>query len=166
MLHYWYRTEYWEESWRLVETCYHSNFSGWPSANAGVKNSEEVNNNNRDNKNDNGTCFRIIKEPENTWLAHRISNTPSTNKKRHKIKKKKKRKRKNKKLSRNHIPSPENKMITSILKERIVKSIVSNTIFPKKKKLPKTIIWLQRSAVHKQDQDCRSKQKTPKYSFD
>ena len=23
--HFWYRPEYWEESWRLKETCYHSN---------------------------------------------------------------------------------------------------------------------------------------------
>ena len=33
-------TEYWEESWRLEETCCHSNFNEKPSANAGVKNSQ------------------------------------------------------------------------------------------------------------------------------
>ena len=32
--------EYWEESWRLEETCNHSNFSGRPSANTGMKNSQ------------------------------------------------------------------------------------------------------------------------------
>ena len=39
-------TEYWEESWRLEETCCHSNSSKSPSANADVKNSKGVNNNN------------------------------------------------------------------------------------------------------------------------
>ena len=33
--------EYWEESWRLEETCYHLNSSERPSANAVVKNSNE-----------------------------------------------------------------------------------------------------------------------------
>ena len=32
------RSEYWEESWRLDEICYHSDYSEKPSANAGVKN--------------------------------------------------------------------------------------------------------------------------------
>ena len=38
---YWERPEYWEESWRLGETCCHSNSSERPSANANVKNSNE-----------------------------------------------------------------------------------------------------------------------------
>ena len=42
--HYWDRLEYWEESWRLEESCCHSNSSGKPSANAGLKNSQELNN--------------------------------------------------------------------------------------------------------------------------
>ena len=42
LLHYWYRPEYWEESWRL-ETCCHSNFSERPSVLADVKNSQGVN---------------------------------------------------------------------------------------------------------------------------
>ena len=38
--HCWERPEYWgEESWRLQETCCHSNSSERPSANADVKNS-------------------------------------------------------------------------------------------------------------------------------
>ena len=36
------RSEYWEESWRFDETCYHSNFSERPSANADVKISQGV----------------------------------------------------------------------------------------------------------------------------
>ena len=40
--HYKDRPEYWEESWRLEETCCHSNSSEKPSANADVKNSEGV----------------------------------------------------------------------------------------------------------------------------
>ena len=39
LLHYWERPEYWEESWRLEETCCYSNSSERPSANADVKNS-------------------------------------------------------------------------------------------------------------------------------
>ena len=39
--HYWKRPEYCEESWRLEETCCHSNSSEKPSANADVKNLEE-----------------------------------------------------------------------------------------------------------------------------
>ena len=34
--HYWDRPEYWEESWKLEGTCYHSDFCGKPSANTGV----------------------------------------------------------------------------------------------------------------------------------
>ena len=41
LLYYWERPEYWEESWRLEETCYHSNSSERPSANADMKNSNE-----------------------------------------------------------------------------------------------------------------------------
>ena len=44
--HYWERLEYWEESWRLEETCCHSNFCGKLSAGADVKNSKGMNNNN------------------------------------------------------------------------------------------------------------------------
>ena len=33
------KIEYWEESWRLEETCCHSDSSEKPSASAGVKNS-------------------------------------------------------------------------------------------------------------------------------
>ena len=39
LLHNWERPEYWEKSWRLEETCYHSNSSERTSANADVKNS-------------------------------------------------------------------------------------------------------------------------------
>ena len=39
------RPEYWEESWRLEETCCHSNSSEKSSANTDVKNSKRVNNN-------------------------------------------------------------------------------------------------------------------------
>ena len=39
--HYWKRPEYWEESWRLEETCYHSISCERPSANADVKNFNE-----------------------------------------------------------------------------------------------------------------------------
>ena len=42
LLHYWDRPEYWEESWKLEETCCHSNSSKTPSANVDVKNSERV----------------------------------------------------------------------------------------------------------------------------
>ena len=42
---YWERPEYWEESWRLEETCCHSNSSEKPSANTDVNNSKGVNNN-------------------------------------------------------------------------------------------------------------------------
>ena len=37
--HYWEWPEYWEESWRLEETCCHSDSSERPLANADVKNS-------------------------------------------------------------------------------------------------------------------------------
>ena len=39
--HNWKRSEYWEESWRLEETCCHSIPSEIPSAYADVKNSNE-----------------------------------------------------------------------------------------------------------------------------
>ena len=51
LLHYWERPEYWEESWILKETCCHSNSSEKPSANADVKNSQEINNDNNNNNN-------------------------------------------------------------------------------------------------------------------
>ena len=35
--HYWERSEYWKESWRFEETCWHSNSSEKPSANTDVK---------------------------------------------------------------------------------------------------------------------------------
>ena len=44
--HYWERPDYWEESWRLEDTCCHSDFSERPSVDADVKNSGGVNNNN------------------------------------------------------------------------------------------------------------------------
>ena len=43
--HYWEWPEYWDESWRLEETCCHSNSSEKPSANTDVENSKGVNNN-------------------------------------------------------------------------------------------------------------------------
>ena len=49
--HFWRRTEYWEESWRLDESCCHSNSSERPSANVDVKNSKRFNNNNNNNNN-------------------------------------------------------------------------------------------------------------------
>ena len=45
--HYWERPEFWEESWRLEETCCHSNFIERPSANTFVQNSQGLNNNNK-----------------------------------------------------------------------------------------------------------------------
>ena len=39
--HYWEGPDYWEESWRLKETCCHSNSSERPSAKTNVKNSNE-----------------------------------------------------------------------------------------------------------------------------
>ena len=36
--HFWNRSEYWEESWRLKETCFHSKSSEESSTNACVKN--------------------------------------------------------------------------------------------------------------------------------
>ena len=35
--HYWERPEYWEESWRLEGTCYHSDFIEKPSADPELK---------------------------------------------------------------------------------------------------------------------------------
>ena len=46
LLHYWDRPEYCEKSWRLEETCCHSNPCERPSAYAELKNSQGVNNNN------------------------------------------------------------------------------------------------------------------------
>ena len=43
--HCWERPKYWEESWRLEETCCHLNSSERLSVNADVKNSQGVNNN-------------------------------------------------------------------------------------------------------------------------
>ena len=40
--HCWGRPEYWDECWRLEETCSHSNSSEKPSANTDVKNSKGV----------------------------------------------------------------------------------------------------------------------------
>ena len=51
--HCWERPEYWEESWKLEETCCHSYSSERPSANADVKKSKGVNNNNNNNNNNN-----------------------------------------------------------------------------------------------------------------
>ena len=44
--HYWKRPEYWEKSWRLEETCCHSNSSERPSDVADMKNSNYNDNNN------------------------------------------------------------------------------------------------------------------------
>ena len=44
--HNWRRPKYWEGSWRLEETCSHSNSSEGPSADTDVKNSKRVNNDN------------------------------------------------------------------------------------------------------------------------
>ena len=43
-----YPKEFWDESWRLEETCCHSNSEN-RSANTDVKNSKGVNNNNNNN---------------------------------------------------------------------------------------------------------------------
>ena len=45
------RLEYWEESWRLEETCRHSNSSEKPLANADVKNCQGVNDNDNNSEN-------------------------------------------------------------------------------------------------------------------
>ena len=50
-LHYWEWPEYWEESWRLEETCCHSNSCERSSAKTDVKNSQVVNNNNKRKEN-------------------------------------------------------------------------------------------------------------------
>ena len=55
--HYWERHEYSEESWILKETCGHSNSIEIPSANAGVKNSDNNNNNNN-----NDIIFQVQKQ--------------------------------------------------------------------------------------------------------
>ena len=47
------RPESWDESWRLEETCCHSNSSVKPTVNADVKNSKRVYNNNINNNNNN-----------------------------------------------------------------------------------------------------------------
>ena len=49
----WEQSEYWEESWKLEETCCLSNSSERPSANTDVKNSKDVNNDNDNNNNNN-----------------------------------------------------------------------------------------------------------------
>ena len=45
--HCWHWPEYWWESRRLEETCCYNHYSEKPSANAGVKNSQKRNNNNK-----------------------------------------------------------------------------------------------------------------------
>ena len=40
--HCWDQMEYWEESWRIEETCCHSDFNKSPPAIAGVKNSQKM----------------------------------------------------------------------------------------------------------------------------
>ena len=58
-LYYWVRLKYWEESWRLEETCYCSNSIERPSAETDGKNSQKMNNNKNDhNKN---TCKLTMK---------------------------------------------------------------------------------------------------------
>ena len=56
--YYWERPEYWEESWRLEETCCPSNSSERPSANADVKNSQGVNSNNNNSR---GVMVNVLK---------------------------------------------------------------------------------------------------------
>ena len=58
-IHYWNRPEYWEESWRPEETCWHSNASEKPSANAGVKISHKRTNNNGNKAPLNNDCLKI-----------------------------------------------------------------------------------------------------------
>ena len=53
--HFWEQPEYWEESWKLEEACYHSNSSEKPSAKTDVKNSKGANNYNYNNNNKNNT---------------------------------------------------------------------------------------------------------------
>ena len=62
--HYWERPEYWEESWRLEETCCHSNSSERPSVSADVKNSNNNNNNNNsiNNNNNNNNNNNMVME--------------------------------------------------------------------------------------------------------
>ena len=60
--HYWEQPEYWEESWRLEETCCHSVSREKPSSKIDVKNSQRVNNNKNKTKqktykNKHGTVF-------------------------------------------------------------------------------------------------------------
>ena len=57
--HYWEWPEYWGESWRLEETCCHSNSSEKPSANADV----EKNDNNDNNNNSLSSNFPFIMTP-------------------------------------------------------------------------------------------------------
>ena len=56
-IHYWERPEYWEESWRLEETCCLSNSSERTSAHTDVKYSH----NNNDNNNNDNRCRRLIR---------------------------------------------------------------------------------------------------------
>ena len=58
--------EYWEESWKLEETCCDSDSSGKPSANTGVKNSQmrKYNNNNPEH--------RYLEEP---WRSEKTRHT-------------------------------------------------------------------------------------------
>ena len=46
ILHYWEWPEYWKESWKLEETCCHSNSSESLSAKTKVENSQGVDSNN------------------------------------------------------------------------------------------------------------------------
>ena len=66
-LHYCERPEYWEESWRLEETCCHSNSSERPSANTDEKNSEGVNNNNNNNSAKQLSHTEIMKTEKQNW---------------------------------------------------------------------------------------------------
>ena len=65
-MNYWERPEYWEKSWRLEETCNHSNYSERSSANVSMKNSKKRNNNNNNNNDNdnnsfsNGVYFQVL----------------------------------------------------------------------------------------------------------
>ena len=61
--HYWKRTEYWEESWRLEKICCRSISSERPSVYADAKSSNNNNNNNDDNN-------KEVNNDNNKWYMH------------------------------------------------------------------------------------------------
>ena len=64
------RPEYWEESWRLEETCCHSNSCERPSANADVKNTQGINDKN------NELCKKLKFDYTNKWYMHKPDSIP------------------------------------------------------------------------------------------